>query len=110
MTNPLERIGLQLYTVRAEMEKDVDATLERVAHIGYREVEFAGYFGRSPKELKATLDRLGLAAPSAHATVALLRDDLSQVIDCAHQLGHRYVVNGWVDDEFRGSLAGWRKL
>ena len=42
----LQRLGMQLYTVRTEMEKDVDATLARVAALGYKEVEFAGYFKR----------------------------------------------------------------
>ncbi len=43
-------LGVQLYTLRAEMERDVAATLARVAEIGYEEVEFAGYFGHSPSE------------------------------------------------------------
>src|SRR3989449_1754803 len=62
----LDRIGLQLYTVRHEMEKDVDATIAKVAAAGYQEVEFAGYFGKSPADVKALLDHHGLAAPSAH--------------------------------------------
>src|SRR6266550_4114156 len=45
----LDRIGLQLYTVRHAMEKDVEGTIARVAAIGYREVEFAGYFGKSAR-------------------------------------------------------------
>src|SRR5690242_12601766 len=62
----LDRIGVQLYSVRDQMEKDLTATLERVARIGYKEVEFAGYFGRSPQDVRALLDRLGLTAPSSH--------------------------------------------
>src|SRR5256885_4420329 len=62
----LDRIGLQLYTVRHEMEKDVDATIAKVAAAGYQEVEFAGYFGKSPADVKALLDHHGLTAPSAH--------------------------------------------
>ena len=45
----LDRIGLQLYTVRGEMERDFDGTLARVAQVGYTEVEFAGYFERKPR-------------------------------------------------------------
>ena len=52
----IERIGLELYTVRAEMKLDVPATLARVAKVGYREVEFAGYFGNDPARLRALLD------------------------------------------------------
>ena len=62
----LKRIGLQLYTVRDEMAKDVPKTLERVAQIGYREVEFAGYFKHTPHEIHELLERYKLSAPSSH--------------------------------------------
>src|SRR2546425_3866867 len=62
----LDRIGLQLYTVRHELEKDFEATIAKVAAAGYQEVEFAGYFGKSPADVKALLDHHGLTAPSAH--------------------------------------------
>src|SRR2546429_617802 len=54
----LDRVGLQLYTVRDRMAKDVDGTLAEVAAAGYREVEFAGYFGKSPQEIRAMLVQL----------------------------------------------------
>ena len=41
----IEKVGLQLYTVRAEMPKDFEGTIAKMAEIGYKEVEFAGYFG-----------------------------------------------------------------
>ena len=46
-------IGLQLYSVRNEMEKDFEGTLARVAAMGYEGVEFAGLFGKAPEEIKA---------------------------------------------------------
>src|SRR5688572_1318616 len=58
----LETIGIQLYSVRRELARDFEGTLARVASIGYREVEFAGYFDRRPKQVKAILDRYRLAA------------------------------------------------
>src|SRR5881296_4662545 len=65
-TRKLDRIGLQLYTVRDEMKKDVEGTIAKVAAIGYNEVEFAGYFGKAPTEVRAILDRHGLSSPSVH--------------------------------------------
>jgi len=53
-------LGLQLYTLRTEMERDVAETLARVAEIGYEEVEFAGYFGHSPSEIRRFLADAGL--------------------------------------------------
>src|SRR5881628_3955734 len=65
----LDRIGVQLYTVRHQMEKDFEGTIARVAATGYQEVEFAGYFGRSPGAVRALLDKNGLAAPSSHVSL-----------------------------------------
>src|SRR5215510_428156 len=77
----LGRIGVQLYTVRGEMEKDFEGSLQKIAAIGYKEVEFAGYYNKSPKEIKAILDRYGLTAPSAHTPLADIQTKLDQAID-----------------------------
>src|SRR6187431_3519872 len=61
-----DRIGVQLYSVRDRMEKDFAGTLEGVAKIGFKEVEFAGYYNRAPEEVRSIIDRLGLRAPSSH--------------------------------------------
>src|SRR5438034_11841456 len=66
----LDRIGLQLYTVRHAMEKDVEDTIARVAGIGYRQVEFAGYFGKSARDVRALLDKNGLSSPSSQISLA----------------------------------------
>ena len=51
----LSKIGLQLYTVRRELEKDFEGTLAKVAALGFSEVEFAGYFNRSPDQVNSVL-------------------------------------------------------
>ena len=84
--------GLQLYTVRSLMEKDVEGTLRAVAEIGYKELEFAGYYNRPPAALKATLDSLGMRAPAAHIPLDQLRASMPAVLDAAAALGHQYIV------------------
>ncbi len=106
----MERIGLQLYSVRELMQEDVARTLEQVARVGYREVEFAGYFGQTPARLRSLLDGLGLTAPSTHLPLDDLRDRLSQTLDIAETIGHRYLVVpslGWWD---RRSLDRYRRV
>lgn len=89
----LSRIGVQLYTVRERMRASVEQTLEQVAKIGYKEVEFAGYFDRSAKDIRAILDANGLTSPSAHsASMPSIRNRFPQVIDDAAVLGHHYVI------------------
>lgn len=102
--------GLGLYTVRSEMEKSVEATLERVARIGYKEVEFAGYFGKSPGEIAAILKSNGLTSPSVHVPLADIRGKLNEVMEAATTIGHRYLVCPWVGEEERGAADDWRRI
>jgi sugar phosphate isomerase/epimerase len=88
----IDPIGLQLYTVRQAMETEFDSTLARVAAIGYREVEFAGYFGRTPAQVSDSLRRAGLTAPSAHIPLEATGPGWEGVLESAHRIGHRYLV------------------
>lgn len=106
----LGRIGVQLYTLRDAMARDFDGTLARVAQIGFKEVEFAGYFNRTAPQVKATLDRLGLAAPSSHVAIELLTRNWQQVLDDARLMGHRYLCVAWVPEELRTTLDGWKRV
>lgn len=105
----IARPGLQLYTVRTELARDFGGTLARIAAMGYREVEFAGGFGRSPAEIRARLAELNLAAPAAHVGDALLGPEAPRVIDEALAIGHRYLVHPWVDAAHWRDLEGWRR-
>lgn len=106
----LERIGVQLYTVRRDLARDFDGTLTRIAAIGYDEVEFAGYHGKTSSEVRATLTRLGLAAPSSHISLPDFRRDIDSVLSNATQVGHRYLVVPWLDPAERRSLDDYRRL
>ena len=85
-------IGIQLYTVRREMGKDVDGTLATIAQIGYREVEFAGLFGHPAKEVRAMLDRHGLTAPSSHVGLPDAMSAWPAMLDDALTLGQSYII------------------
>jgi len=105
----LSKIGLQLYTVRHEMEKDFEGTIAKVAATGYGEVEFAGYFGKTPAEVRAILERTHLSAPSAHVG-ALDPDKLPALLDAARAIGHHYVVIPWIPEENRKTLDDWKRV
>ena len=106
----LDRIGLQLYTVRKELESDFDGTLAEVAAIGFHEVEFAGMFDRKPAEIRATLNRLGLEAPSSHIVTQNIRDDWAKTIEESLTLGNRYITCAWLSPEERKSIDDYKKL
>jgi sugar phosphate isomerase/epimerase len=110
-TRKIDRLGVQLYTVRTEMEERFDDTLARVAAAGYKEVEFAGYFNQTPPSVKAALARHGLTAPSAHIDFASLGPaKLPQVLEASRAIGHDYIVLPWVDDELRRKPDVWQKV
>ena len=106
----LKNIGIQLYSVRRELARDFEGTLARVAGIGYKEVEFAGYFDRPPKEVKAILDRYRLAAPSVHVPIEVAREDWAGALATANVIGHRYVVIPWLPPESRRTLDDFKRL
>ncbi len=103
-------IGLQLYTVRTLMSRDVSGTLAAISAAGVREVEFAGYHNLAPDALRAMLSQHGLTAPAAHVPIPSVRDGWTPVLDAAETLGHRWLVIPWVGNDVRGSLDGWRRL
>jgi sugar phosphate isomerase/epimerase len=106
----LEPIGLQLYTVRDLMQADVARTLERVAEVGYQEVEFAGYFGETPRRIRELLDGVGLRSPSAHLSLRELGRHLQRTLDLAELIGHRYLVVPSLDPEDRRTLDDYRRV
>jgi sugar phosphate isomerase/epimerase len=106
----IERIGLELYTVRELLKRDFDGTLAKVAAVGYREVEFAGYFGHRPAEVRASLARTGLVSPSTHLDFGLLNQGWERALDDAKAIGHQYVVIASVPEETRRTLEDWRRI
>jgi sugar phosphate isomerase/epimerase len=105
----IEKIGLQLYTVRDQMKADFDGTVAKVASIGYKEVEFAGYFGRTPAQVRAVIDRNGLTSPSCHVEYAVLSDQWPSVIESSKTIGQSYIVCPWIPEEIRKQPDGWKR-
>lgn len=102
-------LGVQLYTLRAEMARDLPGTLARVAEIGYEEVEFAGYFGHPPTAIRRFLDAAGLRAPAAHVGPDRLGEAWPETLEAAAVAGHDYLVVPGVPEPWRASLDAWRR-
>jgi sugar phosphate isomerase/epimerase len=85
-------LGLQLYSVREQLPKDYAGTLRTVAALGYREVEAAGFYGRSAAETKQAMTAAGLRCVSAHYPWAQLSDKLDGIIEFHKQLGAEYII------------------
>lgn len=100
----LDKIGLQLYTVRSRMDVGVERTLYEVSQVGYREVEFAGYFGRPPRAIRQLLDRNDLKSPAAHLQLSDLRGGFYRRLDESAEIGHKWLVVPWLDEADRNSI------
>jgi sugar phosphate isomerase/epimerase len=88
-------IAIQLYTVRNELKNDFLGTLEKIAELGYKGVEFAGYFGEnSPNELKTILDNLGLIACGNYGSLDALTEPDNEIYNYAKVLGLKYITSG----------------
>ena len=107
----IRAIGLQLYTVREIFATDPVGTLEKVARIGYREVEYGGgnYDTMDHAMLRKAMDRLHLRAPSLHVPLELMTKDFAAVVTMMKTLGGETIVLPWLGDEYR-SEAGFAKL
>lgn len=99
------KVGIQLYSLRDAMEKDMDSTLKTVKEMGYDYVEFAGYFGKSAEEVKAILDKYGLEAVSVHQAIGLFEEEGQKAVDYLKTLGVKYCAIPWYNvDEF---ISNW---
>lgn len=105
----LDRVGLQLYTVRSRMERDAAATLRAVAEVGYREVETAGLFALTPAQFRSALDAAGLVSPAGHFGIDAVRQQPAELLAMARTLGQQWVVVPWLDEAER-TADGYQRL
>lgn len=91
-------IGIQLYTLRAQIAEDFEPVVRRVAEIGYAGVEFGGTYGESPAAARKLCDELGLQIASMHTPTPMM-ENLTLAIDTAGVLGVKRAVCAWLPPE-----------
>ena len=103
------RLGLQLYSLRAQFAKDVPGTLDKVRDMGFKNVETAGTYGVAPAKFKKELKSLGLTIVSAHFPYEKFRDDVEGVASEAKALGAKYAGCAWIAHSGTFSEQGCRE-
>jgi len=88
-------IGLQLYSIKDETEKNFTEALRKVAQIGYTGVEFAGYGNLASSDLKVLLQELGLKACGSHVSLEELTKNIEGVIEYNLAIGNPYIICPW---------------
>ena len=93
------KFGIQLYSLRDEMAKDMDATLKAVAQMGYDCVAFPGYFDHTAEEVKAMCEKYGLEAVSVHQAHQVFLDNPDESVAYLKTLGVKYCAIPHVSPE-----------
>lgn len=121
--NPKELIGVQLYSIRDDMNKDPLGSLKQLAQMGYKNVEHANYgnrkfYGYTASEFKKVLGDLGLKMPSGHTVMRRkhwdegkkdFTDEWKMTVEDAAIVGQQFVISPWLDDYYRKSYDGLKQ-
>src|SRR5258708_28756259 len=101
-------VGVQLYSVRNELQRDFEGTLKAVAKAGYKGVEFAGYYNRDAKTIRQLLDDLGLKCCGSHTQFpTLLDDNLPMTIEFNKILGNKFLIAPSLPRKYTATKQGW---
>jgi sugar phosphate isomerase/epimerase len=111
-------IGLQLYTIRDAMGKDVPGSLKMVSDIGYKYLELSSYengkfYGYLPGDFKKMANDLGMEIISSHAGVnpkGITSDEAKKMAEDHAKVGAKYCMQPYIADEDRKSIAGFQKM
>lgn len=115
-------LGLQLYSLRDTIGDDVQSTIEKVAGVGFKEVETYGYssenqfWGLSVPEFKKLLQDNGLTSPSGHYGLDKYlskegsKDDFAYTLDVANGLNQKYVIIPYISDSLRTSIDDYKRM
>ena len=129
-------VGVGLFTLPKSLEKDLDGTFAMLSGLGYKEVEFfgpypfstdtakagwaeasknlgfagSGFFGRTARQVRESLDRHGLTSPSMHVELDTLRDRTEQIGEAAQEIGWRYAGIASIPEDRRRTLDDYRRM
>jgi sugar phosphate isomerase/epimerase len=120
----IERVGVQLYSVRGTMGTDPVGTLKKLYDVGYRHVEHANYidrkfYGFEAKGFKKVLNDIDLQMPSGHTVMTAQDWDTSKgdftdkwkyTIEDAATVGQRYVISPWLDESLRTDMDALKRF
>lgn len=104
------RVGVQLYSVRQQAEKDLPAVLRLIKAMGYEGVEFAGYYGWSARQLAAMLQDVGLSCCGTHTALqTLLGDELEKTLEFNRTIGNPYLIVPSLPRSYTANAEAWKR-
>ncbi len=86
------KYGIQMYSLRDITGSDMKGALRAVAEMGYKTVEFAGFFGVDAKDIKAMLDEYGLTCVSTHTGLDEIKNNYADTLRYMEAIGNRDII------------------
>ena len=105
----VERIGLQLYTVRRALGKDLEGTIAAVAAAGVHELEFAGYYRKTPAWWRGIMGKHRLTAPATHIGLPRTDAEWAPHFEAAKAMEHNWVIVPWLATDARKTTDDWKR-
>ena len=90
------RLAVQLYTLREALQRDLEGSLAALAEAGVEDVELAGFYDRTPAQMRVALDAAGLKAIAGHVPLEAFASSAQDVVAAARTVGTQTVVVPWL--------------
>ena len=104
-------LGIQLWTVKDEIAKDLEGTMRKLYAIGFREIEFAGFYGKTAAEIGALFKKIGFTLVSMHAGADDIAAKGDSIIADAKTLGLKYIIcSSPMTDAVKAKLEWTKKM
>jgi len=104
-------LGIQLWTVKDEAAKDLEGTMKKLYAIGFREIEFAGFYGKTAAEIGALMKGIGFKLVSMHAGADDIAAKGDSIIADAKTLGLKYIIcSSPMSDAAKAKLEWAKKM
>jgi sugar phosphate isomerase/epimerase len=104
-------LGIQMWTVKGEAEKDLEGTLRKLYALGFREIEFAGFYGKSAADIGKLLKSIGLTPVSMHAGADDIAAKGDSIIADAKTLDLKYIIcSSPMSDAAKAKLEWAKKM
>ncbi len=97
-------VSLQLYSIHEETKKDFKKSVEQVAKIGYKGVEFAGFGGMTTEEVNSLLSENHLYSVGCHTGVQVFENSFDEELEFNKAIGSKYIICPYAEVDTREKI------
>lgn len=102
-------VAAQTYTLRDELSKDYEGTIEKVVQIGFNAIEIGGFGPYTTEEWNTLLNRLNLSIVSNHIQIEMLEESFNHIVEFNHAIGNHRLVCPYLREERRQDAEDYKR-